>query len=86
MTLLPGLPHSRGVHSEVAPLLVGHHQQDRAAGRVELLAVLHLLVGGAGGVQLARAATGTNVVFAQTNIKIDNYAEITCLMFTINAD
>ena len=31
MTLLPGLPHSRGVHSEVAPLLVGHHQHQPQA-------------------------------------------------------
>ena len=86
MSLLPRLPDGCGVDSEVSLLLVRHHQQHGALTRVELLAVLHLLVGGAGGVQLARAATGTNVVFAQTNIKIDNYAEITCLMFTINAD
>ena len=52
VTLLPGLPHSRGVHSEVALLLVHHHQQHGAPGRVELLPVLHLLVGRACRVQL----------------------------------
>ena len=55
VALLPGLPDFRGVHSEVAPLLVRHHHQDGAPGRVELLAVLHLLVGRAGRVQLAGA-------------------------------
>ena len=55
MALLPGLPHLGGVHREVAPLLVGHHHQDGAPGRVELLAVLQLLIGRAGGVQLGGA-------------------------------
>ena len=55
MALLPGLPHSRGVHREVSPLLVGHHHQDGAPGRVELLAVLQLLIGRAAGVQLGGA-------------------------------
>ena len=55
MSLLSRLPDGCGVDSEVSLLLVRHHQQHCALTRVELLAVLHLLVGGPGRVQLAGA-------------------------------
>ena len=53
MSLLPRLPDGCGVDSEVSLLLVRHDQQHGALTRVELLAVLHLLVGRTCRVQLA---------------------------------